>query len=32
MTLARFGIALLWAIASTRLGLWWGEWMAKVQR
>jgi hypothetical protein len=32
MTLARFGIALLWAIVSTRLGLWWGEWMAKVQR
>ncbi len=32
MTLGRFGIALLWAIASTRLGLWWGEWMAKVQR
>lgn len=26
------GIALLWAIASTRLGLWWGQWMAKVRR
>ncbi len=26
------GIALLWAFASTRLGLWWGQWMAKVKR
>jgi len=26
------GIALLWAVASTRLGLWWGQWMSKVQR
>ncbi len=21
-----------WAIASTRLGLWWGQWMARVKR
>jgi hypothetical protein len=28
----RLGIALLWAIASTRVGLWWGGWMARVQR
>ena len=26
------GIALLWALFSTRLGLWWGQWMAKVRR
>jgi hypothetical protein len=32
MSARSFGIALLWAIASARLGLWWGEWMAKVQR
>jgi hypothetical protein len=32
MTLERLGIALLWAIASTRLGLWWGSWMSRVQR
>jgi hypothetical protein len=28
----RLGIALLWAIASTRVGLWWGAWMARVRR
>jgi hypothetical protein len=28
----RLGIALLWAIASTRVGLWWGDWMARVRR
>lgn len=32
LTVASFLIALLWAIASTRLGLWWGKWMAGVQR
>jgi hypothetical protein len=32
MTPRRLGIALLWAIASTRLGLWWGAWMSRVQR
>ena len=32
MSLRRFGIALLWAVASARLGLWWGQWMARVQR
>jgi hypothetical protein len=32
MNVRRFGIALLWAVASTRLGLWWGQWMARVQR
>ena len=26
------GIALLWAMVSTRLGLWWGQWMARVRR
>ncbi|HEV2852598.1 MAG TPA: hypothetical protein VHC97_07315 [Thermoanaerobaculia bacterium] len=26
------GIALLWAVASTRLGLWWGQWMSRVKR
>jgi hypothetical protein len=26
------GIALLLAIGSTRLGLWWGQWMSKVRR
>jgi hypothetical protein len=26
------GIALLWSLASTRVGLWWGQWMSKVQR
>jgi hypothetical protein len=32
MNARRFGIALLWAVVSTRIGLWWGAWMAKVQR
>lgn len=32
MTPRRLGIALLWAIASTRLGLWWGAWMSRVRR
>ncbi len=32
VTAAKLGIALLWAIASTRLGLWWGSWMSRVQR
>jgi hypothetical protein len=32
MTARRFGIALLWAVASTRLGLWWGAWMSRVRR
>ncbi len=32
VTPVRFGIAVLWSIASTRLGLWWGAWMARVQR
>jgi hypothetical protein len=32
MTAGRFGIATLLAIVSSRLGLWWGQWMAKVQR
>lgn len=32
MTVRRFGIALLWAVASARLGLWWGQWMSKVRR
>jgi hypothetical protein len=32
MTPGRLGIALLWAVASTRLGLWWGAWMSRVQR
>ena len=32
MTVARFGSDLLWAIGSTRVGLWWGQWMAGVQR
>jgi hypothetical protein len=32
MTARRFGIALLWAVASTRCGLWWGQWMSRVQR
>lgn len=32
VTLAGMGIALLWAVASTRLGLWRGQWMAKVRR
>lgn len=31
-TLAGMGIALLWAIGSARLGLWLGNWMAKVRR
>ncbi len=26
------GIALLLAVVSTRLGLWWGQWMSKVRR
>lgn len=32
MTVVSFGIALLWSIVSTRLGLWWGQWMTRVQR
>lgn len=32
VTLQALGIALLWAMFSTRLGLWWGQWMAKVRR
>jgi hypothetical protein len=32
VTPAGLGIALLLAIVSTRLGLWWGAWMARVQR
>jgi hypothetical protein len=32
VTAAKLGVALLWAIASTRLGLWWGSWMSRVQR
>jgi hypothetical protein len=32
VTLRALGIALLLAFASTRIGLWWGSWMAKVQR
>jgi hypothetical protein len=32
MTPKIFGLALLWSILSTRVGLWWGEWMSKVRR
>ncbi len=32
VTWRAMGIALLWALFSTRLGLWWGQWMARVQR
>jgi hypothetical protein len=32
MTPVVFGLALLWSSISARLGLWWGQWMAKVQR
>jgi hypothetical protein len=32
MTPQRFGVALLWAIVSTRIGLWWGQWMSVVRR
>lgn len=32
VTPAKLGIALLWAIASTRVGLWWGAWMSRVRR
>lgn len=32
LTPRALGIALLWAMASTRLGLWWGSWMSKVKR
>jgi hypothetical protein len=32
VTAAKLGIALLISISSTRLGLWWGEWMSRVKR
>ncbi|HEV8580290.1 MAG TPA: hypothetical protein VGX68_14580 [Thermoanaerobaculia bacterium] len=32
MTLKALGAALLLAVGSTRIGLWWGQWMAKVKR
>lgn len=32
MTVLSFGLALLVSIASTRLGLWAGQWMSRVQR
>jgi len=32
MTLQIFGLSVLWSILSTRVGLWWGQWMSKVQR
>ena len=32
LSLRGLGIALLLAMGSTRLGLWWGQWMAKVRR
>lgn len=32
MTVTRFGIALLLSIVSTRIGLWFGQWLSGVQR
>jgi hypothetical protein len=32
VSVVSFGIALLCAIASTRVGLWWGKWMAGLRR
>ena len=32
VTLAALGLAAVIAIASTRLGLWWGSWLARAQR
>ncbi len=32
LTPVRFGKILLWAVASTRIGLWSGQWMAGVRR
>ena len=32
MTPGRFATALLWAVLSTRLGLWFGQWMAGLKR
>jgi len=30
--LGALGIAAVIAVASTRVGLWWGNWLARVQR
>ena len=32
LTLGALGIAAIIAVASTRLGLWWGNWLARAQR
>jgi hypothetical protein len=32
VTVKAMGVALLLAVASTRIGLWWGNWMTRVRR